>query len=123
MNLIIWAINLWDCVISAKRSRVEGWQTNLRTLSWSMVSQYKYKKFSFEFQVDITVAQANSLYDLCISPFQTVTYNKKWWTIQSWKTCYVEITDEDDGDLWKYQSLDLISSERYVTVTIRAEEQ
>lgn len=122
-NLVIWTINLWNCVISAKRSKIEGWQTNMRTLSWSMVSQFKYKKFKYEFNCDITVQQANSLYDLCSSPFQTVTYRKDGWSINAWKVCYVDVTDEDDDELWKYQPLSLSASQRYVTVKISVEEQ
>lgn len=120
-NLTIGWINLWDCVKSAKRSKIDWWQVNMRTLGWNLVSQYMFKKFVYEFEVEIKVSEANSLYNLCTDPFQTVIYDKTWWnTYWIWKTCYIEITEEDDWDEFKYQPLNI---DRIEKVSIRCEEQ
>lgn len=121
MELIIGTINLWDCVLSAKRSRISWWQVNHRTLAGSLVSQYMFKKYVYEFELELKVSEANSLYDLATDPFQTVSYNKLGWnTNWTWVTCYMEVIEEDDWDIYKYQPLDI---DREQIVKIRCEEQ
>lgn len=95
-DLIIWNLNLWKVVMTAKRDQIDEWMIEHRTLAWNVRTQYMFKKYEYTFECLSSVAILTDLIaELWTNPIKTVKYNKTWWnTINPGISCYVKIDDE-----------------------------